>query len=215
MSIEGSVADIRAGDESALEAGGTDGRHARRDRNRLAVLDAAIELFFEGDPQPKPEHIAERAGVSLRSLYRYYSDIPELYRAAMDRNFDRARPVILIPDLGEGSLDDRIARCVTARLKLYEVLGPAIPMARFASQQNETVRTRFDVGRDLLRQQVEKHFQPELEAMPAAKRAAVLAAADVICQLETLYYLRSDRNLSAKATAEVMTATLSAIFFPA
>ncbi len=198
--------------EGALRDQERDGRHARRDRNRLAVLEAAIDLFFEGDPQPRPEQIAERAGVSLRSLYRYYADIPELYRAAMDHNFERAAPVILIPQIGEGPLEDRIARCVTTRLKLYEVLGPSMPMARIASQHNEMVRVRFDSGRDLLRSQVEKHFQPELDALPAAKRSSVLAAADVICQLETLYYLRAERKLSSKAVAQVMTTALSAIF---
>jgi len=47
---------------SLLERGvAPDGRTARRDRNRLAVLDAVIELFAEGDLDPDPEAVAAGA----------------------------------------------------------------------------------------------------------------------------------------------------------
>ena len=49
-----------------------DGRLARRDRNRIAVLDAAIELFAEGVLDPTPDDVATRAGISARSVYRYF-----------------------------------------------------------------------------------------------------------------------------------------------
>ena len=55
-----------------------DGRHARRDRNRLAVVDAMLELYVEGNLDPSSDEIAERAGLSPRSLFRYFEDLDDL-----------------------------------------------------------------------------------------------------------------------------------------
>jgi AcrR family transcriptional regulator len=191
-----------------------DGRHARRDRNRAAVLDAAIELFFEGNPRPRPEEVAQRAGVSLRSLYRYYGDVSDLYSAAMAHNFERAAPAAFIAEVGQGPLDERIKRAVKGRLALYEALAPTVRVARAGALQNELIHERFDTGRDLLRQQIEAHFAPELDVLPSAQRAAVAAAVDVICQLETLQYLRADRGLSVRQTAQTMSTALAALLDP-
>src|SRR5437764_99636 len=62
-----------------------DGRAARRDRGREAVLDAVIALFEEGHVRPTPEAVAERSGVSVRSVYRYYEDRDDLIRADTHR----------------------------------------------------------------------------------------------------------------------------------
>jgi len=73
-----------------------DGRSARRDRNRLAVLDAVIELFSEGVLEPTPDDVAARVGLSARSVYRYFVDRDALLRAAIDRSFERVMPLYLI-----------------------------------------------------------------------------------------------------------------------
>ena len=44
-----------------------DGRTARRDRNREAVLDAVLDLFADGAIAPAPAEVAARSGVSRRA----------------------------------------------------------------------------------------------------------------------------------------------------
>ena len=63
----------------------SDGRRARRERNREAVLDALMELVKEGDDDPSVDDIAARAGVSYRSVYRYFDDRADLFDAATKR----------------------------------------------------------------------------------------------------------------------------------
>jgi TetR/AcrR family transcriptional regulator, regulator of autoinduction and epiphytic fitness len=46
-----------------------DGRVARAERSRRAIVAAHLALIDEGDLRPTGERIAERAGVSLRSLW--------------------------------------------------------------------------------------------------------------------------------------------------
>lgn len=86
-----------------------DGRSARRDRNRLAVLDAVIELFSEGVLEPTPDDVAARVGLSARSVYRYFVDRDALLRAAIDRSFERVMPLYLIHAIGEGESLDLLA----------------------------------------------------------------------------------------------------------
>ena len=52
-----------------------DGRVVRGLRNREALVDAIITLNEEGVLRPSAAEIAERAGVSLRSVYRHFEDI--------------------------------------------------------------------------------------------------------------------------------------------
>jgi TetR/AcrR family transcriptional regulator of autoinduction and epiphytic fitness len=56
----------------------TDGRVLRGERNREAIVEALLELYQEGDPQPPARAIAERAGVSLRTVFQHFNDMDTL-----------------------------------------------------------------------------------------------------------------------------------------
>jgi AcrR family transcriptional regulator len=64
-------------EREAVHANGapvTDGRRLRRHHNREAVIDALPGLFDNGIYRPSAAEIAERAGLSPRSLFRYVDD---------------------------------------------------------------------------------------------------------------------------------------------
>ncbi|HRE00682.1 MAG TPA: TetR family transcriptional regulator, partial [Ilumatobacteraceae bacterium] len=63
-----------------------DGRRGRRDRNRDAVVDALLTLYHDGVLEPSADAIAEQAGLSARSLFRYFDDLDDLQRAAVERH---------------------------------------------------------------------------------------------------------------------------------
>ena len=71
-----------------------DGRHARRDRNNDAVIDAVLDFFAEGEAFPTAQQVADRAGVSLRSIYRYHPDLDALIYAAFERALERNRRLL-------------------------------------------------------------------------------------------------------------------------
>ena len=186
-----------------------DGRTARREGNRLAVLDAVIELFAEDVMQPRPEDVAARSGVSLRSVYRYYSDPAELVRAAMERHLERVVPLLHLDAIGEGPLDDRLARFLAARLRLHDAIAPVARAARVAAMRNDVIRARYELTRRTLRDQLETHFEPELAALPAPSRLAVAAAMDALTQLEALDCYRVERACSIDETSVLLGAALA------
>ncbi len=163
-----------------------DGRSAIRDRNRDAVLDAVLDLFSEDNLSPGPEEVAERAGLSVRSVYRYFEDHDALSRAAIERQLERVGPLLLLPAIGEGALDERIARFVEVRLRLQAAAGPALRATRIRATFDPVVRDQFDADRIRLREQVERQFAPELTAMAPDRARARLAAVDALSAFESL-----------------------------
>ena len=87
-----------------------DGRTARAARTNDAVVDAWLSLIEEGDLRPGARRIAERAGVSLRSVFHHFEDLETLYATAAERQLRRffSGP----PLSAEGSLAERIERFV-------------------------------------------------------------------------------------------------------
>jgi len=191
-----------------------DGRVARRDRNRLAALDAVIELFAEGDLDPSPDEVANRSGLSLRSVYRYYEDRETLLRAAIDRHLEQVRPLALIPAIGQGPLDKRIERFVTCRLRLYEAIAAAARASRVRAISDEIVREQLEVTRRALRSQIEKHFAPELDALDGERSRSRVAAADALCEIESLDHYRVHRGFSSTDTHALLVDALTALLEP-
>jgi AcrR family transcriptional regulator len=191
--------------------GTIDGRNARRDRNRGAVLDAVIELFTEGEFDPNPEVVAERVGVSARSVYRYFEDHDALVRAAIDRKQEQVRPLLVIHEIGEGDIDDRIERFVDARLRLYEAIAPVARVARARATVVPIMREQIEQTRHRLREQMEKHFAPELRLLDPRGRRAASGAIDALSEFEALDHLRLHRGFSARDTRMVLIDAIHAL----
>jgi AcrR family transcriptional regulator len=188
-----------------------DGRTARRDRNREAVLDAVHELFVERAAVPTVESVAERSGVSLRSIYRYFPDVSQLMTAALARRVARAEPLFHLSGLGEGALKDRVARFVDHRLDIYELAAPTIRAAFTLSGSAVAIQEQIERRRELLRDQAAQHFAPELAGCDARRAADVLAAIEVLGQFESLELLRVQRGLSVEESRRVLVAAVTAL----
>lgn len=190
--------------ELAGQQTGEDGRHARRDRNKYAVVDAFLELVRAGNPRPSVADVAERSGVSHRSVFRYFADKDELARTAIERQQAFARPLVALT-VGPGAvLDERIERFVDRRLELFEALAPVARLSRSLVQLQPVIADELTANRQYLRAQVSHLFAPELQAMPPADAATTLALLDVICSFESVELLRFDQGLSRARTAAAL-----------
>jgi AcrR family transcriptional regulator len=180
------------------------------------VLDAAVELFTEGNFDPGPDEVAARAGLSARSVYRYFEDREALVRAAVDRQLEKAMPLFLMHQIGKGPFAERVDRFVAARAGLYEVIAPVARAARVraATTDDGVIRAQVERTRRALRGQVERHFAPELAALAEPRRRAAAAAADTLCQFEALDHYRLHRRCSAAQTRQLLTDALVALFAP-
>jgi AcrR family transcriptional regulator len=196
----------------------TDGRTARRDRNKLAVLDAVLQLFSEGEITPSPEAIALRSGVSLRSVYRYMRDLDDLARAAIDRHLERVGPLFVFEPVGEGPFGERVEAFVAARLRLHKAIAPiaraALARTRMRSvPAGDVIRENLNVRRGLLRVQLSRHFAAELTTF-GGQADAILAAADALTQIETIDWFITDGGYTVEQTRDALVAGLHRLLGP-
>jgi AcrR family transcriptional regulator len=188
-----------------------DGRTARRDRNRELVLDAVIELFTEDQLAPNAADVAERSGVSLRSVYRYFEDHEALVRAAIARHAERIAPLIDVPDVGVGPLAERIDRFVDQRMRLYDTAAPTVRATLLRAPGNALLGEQIERVRTRLSEQTEAMFAPELAAMAPPQRRAAAAAVDTLLQFESAEHLRVRLGLSTGQAADVLRRSLTAL----
>ena len=179
-----------------------DGRRVRREQNREAVLDALVELFHEGSYQPTTDEIAQRAGLSPRSLFRYFTDTEDLSRAVIDRELRTSQPLLELDVDEHAPLDERIEELVAARVRLFETIAPTARAARLAAVRNPTIATQLRERRARLRDQVRRVLDPE---------PAMLPALDALCSFETWELLRHDQGLSKPKAAAALTTSLRAL----
>lgn len=187
-----------------------DGRRLRREQNREAVLDALVSLFAEGTYQPTAEEVATRAGISARSLFRYFDDVDDLSRAAIERELATAAPLLALDVDPQLPTADKVVAVVEARGRLYDAVAATARVARLNAHRNPVVATQLARRRTLFRKQVAKAFAPELAHVPSH----TLATLDVLCSFETFELLREAQGLSRRATRATLVDALLALLTP-
>lgn len=179
-----------------------------------AVLDAVHALFVEGDLEPSPEDVAQRSGVSLRSVYRYFPDREQLLLAALQRRLVVAEPLFVLDGAGEGGPEERLEAFLDHRMQLYAALAPTARVALLAARQLPVIAAVVRHRRSQLLELVRRQFGPELDALPPERADAVAAAIDTVCQFEPVETLRRERGLSEERTREVLATMLRALLHP-
>jgi AcrR family transcriptional regulator len=185
-----------------------DGRRARRGRNREAVVDALLELFAEGELNPSVAVVAERSGVSLRSVFRYFDDLDEMGRIAIQRHTQNVRHLFDIPDIGAGSRAERIERIIDSRIKLYDAVAPVVRATMLRAPFQPVIAEGLAMRRRFMREQMEQHFAAELATLDEPDRVALSAAIDALLSFETMEVWRTDRKFSDADSADYFRAAL-------
>lgn len=196
------------------EAITADGRNLRRERNRETIVAALLHLYDEGHIDVSAAEIANRAGLSERSLFRYFDDVDDLYRAACDAQFDRISLLADISDLGRGSLASKVERFVNQRVRLFKKVGNIGRAARAYSHRVPLIQRQLSRERKILREQMLRHFDDELATMERTARLAAIAGIDVLCSYESYELMRHDQRLSDAAVKSALTISLTKFLEP-
>ena len=149
-----------------------DGRTMRRNRNRTAVITALLDMIREGDLHPGAAEIADRAGVSHRSIFRYFDDLDDLVRTAIDQAFQDAAPLSTLPAPGSKTLDQRIADVVDARLALFVFVDGTMQLARMRAYSIPSIDEAIALVAEEFRVQLGEQFETELAHLPQPERAS-------------------------------------------
>lgn len=175
----------------------SDGRSARRERNRDAVLDALVELTTEGAHDPSIDDIADRAGVSYRSVYRYFKDRSEMMDAATDRAMAWIQPLLLNasgPVALNDPLDHRIDSIVDARVEVYFQIADMVRQAMIQSFSNRKIDEHFRNARRMSRRQIHDRFHSELKLFTPQECELRISSIDQVLSFLAIDYIVHERN---------------------
>ncbi|MEI7972576.1 MAG: TetR/AcrR family transcriptional regulator [Actinomycetota bacterium] len=183
-----------------------DGRSLRRERNRQDIVDALLGLIENGETEISAALIASKAGLSERSIFRYFDDVNDLYRSVCDLAFSKEIEFALIDDAGFGSLDTKIENFVNQRVRIYTMNEKIAPAARSFAFKNPIIKNQLVIGRKLLRTQIIKHFADELSAFDKQQQQVAVAIIDSLTTFESYDMMRSDQKMSVQTIQSILSA---------
>jgi AcrR family transcriptional regulator len=189
-----------------------DGRTARAERTRRAVVDGLLALTGEGVYKPTAERIAGRAGVSLRTLWTNFKDMETLYAAAGDRltELQQAQHRTIDPGL---PLPRRVAEFCAQRARMLEIVAPAARASALRLPFSAHLRAYRAAQHARVRAEIGELFTAELAAAGGDAEqvcTAVLAA----CTWPAWSMLRDDCGLDVAAARGVLARTVTALLAP-
>ncbi|HEY1586065.1 MAG TPA: TetR/AcrR family transcriptional regulator [Polyangia bacterium] len=194
----------------ALAKDKVDGRTARAERTRAAVVDALLDLIDEGQLQPTQQAVAERAGVSLRIVYFHFEDHAKLFATAAARHTERILADIQ-PISDEGTLTARLDRFVAVRAKIYQRVFNVRRAARLYEHTAPLVASTLRFVRALKREEAERVFARELAAMSPSLRRDRAAALGAATSFNSWESLRAHQQLSLEDARRVWRGLIAAL----
>jgi AcrR family transcriptional regulator len=184
-----------------------DGRKARGERTRAAVISAFIGLIEDGERKPTGAQIAQRAGISIRALWANFADLETLYHATGQVLLARAdQQINTIP--ADLPLAERLDRFCAHRVAGLEDIAPFARANRLREPFSATLRNNRRRFLERIGGEVEQVFAPELAAAGAG-RADLLLGLTSTASWSWWSVLRDDFELDVPRCAEVLHATLA------
>lgn len=185
-----------------------DGRLARSERSRRAVVGALLDLFEAGEMRPTAAQIAQRAGVSLRSVFQHFESLETLFAEAADVQMERLAP-LLHPIPTGGSFASRLATFVTRRARVLEAISPVRRASLRMEPFSNEVRTRLEAARARGRREAERVFAIELAALAPVERREVAAALGAAASWSNWEHLRRHQGLGVERARRVLARMLA------
>lgn len=193
--------------------GRVDGRTARAERTRSAIVDAHLALISEGDLRPTGERIAERAGVSLRALWANFKDMEALFAAGGQRLTER-QDAEYRPIPTDQPLSRRVEEFCRQRARMLEILAPAARAAQLREPFSPQLRRNRAANIGRVQREINELFAHELE-LAGAGRERLFHALTVASTWSAWSMMRDELKLDAEEARAVMIRTVTGLLLTA
>ena len=190
----------------------TDGRIARGERTREAIVEAHTALLQDGVLKPTGKLIAERADISLRTLWSNFKDLEALLVQTSRHWLDSDAALGVVIDPG-GPLQERIDLFCTMRARRWEHLAPAARSAALGEPFSAALRRSRAEHVARVHADLETVFAREIAA--AGQRGELLRTAlFVAASWPSWSSMRDDLELDVETATSVVRSTLTALLVP-
>lgn len=157
------------------------------------------------------DDIAERAGVSVSSIFRNFDGLDDLQRHALERFGDRFHHLLTAGPGERASMPDRVERFVRTRIDLYEQAGPLMTMGRQRALDHQPMAAAVSRNRQLLADQTRAWFQPEIVGRTPAGSADLVALVDTLTSPESFEVMGAAHARSRRQISRAWTLGLASL----
>ena len=183
----------------------TDGRRRRALDSRARIVAAMLALIQGGDLSPSAEAVAAKAGVGLRTVFRHFADMEQLYLEMTSVMEAELRAVANQAFIGR-TWRERVLELIPRRGGAFEAIAPfrrAADARRHTSHVLQQLHDRLAATlRQILRAQVPQSL---------ADDAVRFEALDLLLSYEAWDRLRRDQHLSPAAARAVLDQAVNAL----
>lgn len=164
---------------------------------------ALIELVRATGRAPTSRSIAERAGISERTLFQHFPDLESLHAAVADWHIESVRQdhVRIDPSL---PLSERVRRFVNRRAAVLERMTPLRRVALRYETDSPALQASRRRWAELARRDFARVFAAELPTGRGRLRSTVVAAGQAATSWSAWEELRTVEGLSTAAAAAAM-----------
>ena len=176
----------------------TDGRINRSVVTRKKIVDALSGLIREGFLSPTADQVAKRADIGLRSVFRHFEDMENLYREITPQIQALMMPLITAPLVGV-DWQTRLRESIRIRGPLYEQVAPYHLASQALRHQSIYLHEQLMAGAALNRR-VLAHLLPQT----LRKNTVALEGLDLATSINTWIRLRREQGLSVEMALGVV-----------
>lgn len=187
-----------------------DGRRARRERSRAAIIDAMFGLVQDGKVPPSVDDVAARAGVSVSSVFRNFDGLADLQHRALESFQARYSHLLVVDDAGRPRAE-RIRSHVERRVELYEAAGALMRVGRARALDHEPMVQGIANIRGRLAAQTTARFSAELTALTPVESANLSALIDATTSPEAYEVLGAAHARTPRQIRKLWTTALDAV----
>ncbi len=178
-----------------------DGRTRRGERNREAIIDALISCYGGGILRPSVQEVADRAGVSARSVHNHFVDVEALREEVARRQWERVSRLVVSIDVSR-PVAERVEQLVAQRAAAYEEITPVRRAALLSLPDSPSIAANLARVDRVLRRELERVFGLD---------ADVLDAVDALASWDTWNRLRRAQGCSVARARRILVRTISTL----
>ncbi len=187
-----------------------DGRVARGGRTRAALVEALLSLLNERKLRPTARELAERAGISLRTVFQHFGDLETLFATVADEQMARVAELTGMLT-GDGARELRLRQFIQHRTQVLEAITPVRRAALLQEPFSPEIAKRLKVGYGLARREVATVFAQEMGTRSGVDAQDMLEALDAASSWSNWDALRRQNGLSEEDARRVLERTMRAL----
>ena len=149
----------------------SDGRLLRSERSRRLIIESMINLVDEGFLVPTAQQVAQRADVGIRSVFRHFDDMDDIFETANEIIFENVKSLFTGGDR-TGTLEQRILHATEQLSSGYAATKNFILSGKIRMWNTPVVRKNYLLNQKRLQKELENWIPEIIQLDPLAQQNA-------------------------------------------